>query len=192
MYGSSHHLIRLTGKSDRSNIGTAFARSLARYILDFLVRQIAFASLRHLHFGIINNMSLTNEEQLKVALQAQSSRGNDPGIAERICEEIKQSTVFRQNWQALLQSAPVAISATGACYAACFSEAGQRVTLNLPLSGQFKYLEYRSLSANLLACGDRGRFAFLEAETRLAFVKDVSTRAENKVSYFFLVVQSHR
>jgi hypothetical protein len=128
-------------------------------------------------------MSLSNEEQLGVALRAQSSRDNDPDIAERICEEIKQSTIFRHNWQALLQSAPVAISATGACYAACFSEAGQRVTLNLPLSGHFKYLEYRSLSANLLACGDRGRFAFLEAETGLAFVKDFSTRAENKVGH---------
>jgi hypothetical protein len=134
-------------------------------------------------------MSFSSEEQLSVALRAQASRDNDPEIAERICEEIKQSTIFRYNWQALLQAAPVAINATGACYAACFSEAGQRVTLNLPLSGQFKYLEYRSLSANLLVCGDRGRFAFLEAETGLAFVKDVSTRAENKVGH--LCIFSH-
>jgi hypothetical protein len=35
-------------------------------------------------------MSLSNEEQLGVALRAQSSRDNDPDIAERICEEIKQ------------------------------------------------------------------------------------------------------
>ena len=66
------------------------------------------------------------------------------------------------------------------------------MTLNLTLSGQFKYLEYHSMSANLLTCGDRGRFAFLEAETGLAFVKDVSTRAENKVKYFSLVAQFYR
>jgi hypothetical protein len=59
-------------------------------------------------------MSLSNEEQLSVALRAQSSRDEDPDVAERICEEIRQSTIFRHNWQALLQSAPVAISATGA------------------------------------------------------------------------------
>jgi hypothetical protein len=126
-------------------------------------------------------MALSSDPQFGLALQAQSLRDNDPNITERVCDEIKQSVIFRYNWQALLQSAPVAVSATGACYAACFSEAGQRVTLNPPASGHFKYLEHRSLSANLLACGDRGRFAFLEAETGLAFVKDVSTRAENKV-----------
>jgi hypothetical protein len=68
-------------------------------------------------------MSFSSEEQLSIALRAQASRDNDPETAERICEEIKQSTIFRYNWQALLLAAPVAISATGACYAACFSEA---------------------------------------------------------------------
>jgi hypothetical protein len=127
-------------------------------------------------------MDLCTEQQFGSTLRAQASRDNDQDISERVCEEIKQSVIFQHNWQNLLQSVPVAISATGAAYAASFSDAGKRVTLNLPPSGSFQYLEYESLSANLLTIGDKGRAAFMKAEGGLMFVKDVSTRAENKVA----------
>lgn len=130
---------------------------------------------------------LTGHREFSSALRAQAKRDNDENISDRLCEQIKNSVIFEHNWEALLQSAPVAISATGACYAACFSDAGKRVTLDLPPSGSFKYLEHRALSANLLACGDRGRFAFMQAEAGLGFVKDISARAENKVYILLLL-----
>jgi hypothetical protein len=85
-------------------------------------------------------LNMSDKELLKLALDTQAARDNDPELTDNLCLEIKQSAIFNFNWQDLLQSAPIAISATGACYAACFSTDGARIQLEPPLQGAFKHL----------------------------------------------------
>jgi hypothetical protein len=141
---------------------------------------------------------MSDKELLKLALDTQAARDNDPELTNNLCLQIKQSAIFNFNWHDLLQSAPIAISATGACYAACFSKDGARIQLEPPLQGAFKHLalvtlflrqmlantlsyRYPSLSANLIQCGDTGSRAFMKAQTNFSFVKQASVDAQNKV-----------
>ena len=84
---------------------------------------------------------MSDKADLTVALKAQNARDTDPAITDKVIEEIKNSVIFQYNWQDLLQSAPIAVSSTGACYAACFGEAGMKVKLEPPLSGSFKFIK---------------------------------------------------
>ena len=72
-------------------------------------------------------------------MQIQNKKDNDPEVTNKVCEEIKQSVIFQYNWNDLLQSAPMAISATGSCYSAYSSAAGQQVKLVMPATP--KYIE---------------------------------------------------
>lgn len=77
---------------------------------------------------------------LQFALDAQVLRDDGRGLTDKVADQIKQSTILQYNWQDLLQSCPVAMSAAAACNIAGFSSAG-RMPLSKPASGSFKYLE---------------------------------------------------
>lgn len=86
-------------------------------------------------------MTMSGETDLKVALTAQDAPDIDPALTNKVINEIKNSVVFQYNWQDILQSAPVAVSSAGACYAACFGDAGMLIELKPPPSGSFKFIE---------------------------------------------------
>ena len=86
-----------------------------------------------------NLATMADNNKFTLAMQIQNKKDNDPEVTNKVCEEIKQSVIFQYNWNDLLQSAPMAISATGSCYSAYSSAAGQQVKLVMPATP--KYIE---------------------------------------------------
>jgi hypothetical protein len=118
--------------------------------------------------------------ELDQAIKAQIQRDQDPNITQIVTDEIKESVVFQQPWQDLLQSMPVSIYAIGALFVASSSDAAQQAQLEQPNKG-FRYIQDDKLAAALIRCGEQGRLAFMEAMTGLSFVDQITKRASAKV-----------
>jgi hypothetical protein len=58
-----------------------------------------------------------------------------------VSADIKNTILFRTNWETLLTSAPIAIGALGACCVAANSPHLDRIELVPPASGKFTYLK---------------------------------------------------
>jgi hypothetical protein len=119
-------------------------------------------------------------KDLAVILQAQEKRDLAPNVTSQVISEMKSSLIFQYNWEELLQSAPTAISCMGACFVASSSEKAT-VTLTPPEKG-FQYLRYTSIQANLVECGNLGRYAFLEAENGMGIIQLTSRVINGKAS----------
>ncbi|KAF8174179.1 hypothetical protein K438DRAFT_2023232 [Mycena galopus ATCC 62051] len=98
-----------------------------------------------------------------------------------VFNEMKSSLLSQINWEELLQSAPTAISSMGACFVASSSPKAL-VMLKAKPGKHFEYLKYSSIQANLVECGNLGRFAFLEAEKGMGTIQLTSQIINRKIN----------
>ncbi|KAF8465505.1 hypothetical protein BDZ91DRAFT_794862 [Kalaharituber pfeilii] len=129
------------------------------------------------------------QDNLLTVLKAKDDLENRERIAGKLVSQIKMSAFFEVNWEDLLMAAPVAISNIGKLYAASSSREAQTIQLNLGKEGKKNFnsgfidlITLPSLKANLVACGDMGRFAFVEAENCMGKLQDLSPIVEEQVS----------
>ncbi|KAL7619532.1 hypothetical protein AAE478_010072 [Parahypoxylon ruwenzoriense] len=113
----------------------------------------------------------SDAEDLQVALEAEQGWQLSPNVTTDVITEVKNSLMFSIKWEDLLQSAPTAISCMGACFAASSSPKAV-VQLHPPAGKSFEHLKYISAQANLVECGNLGRYAFIEAESGMG-INDV-------------------
>ncbi|OBS29597.1 hypothetical protein FPOA_03534 [Fusarium poae] len=119
-------------------------------------------------------------KDLQIMLAQQAERDNDPSTTSHVVSEIKSSLIVDASWEQLLQASPIAISGIGACFIASSSPKAA-VQLTSPQKG-FSYLRYASVQANLIECGNMGRFAFIEAESKMGHMQMISQAVHGKIS----------
>ncbi|KAL6922413.1 hypothetical protein FSST1_006439 [Fusarium sambucinum] len=119
-------------------------------------------------------------KDLQVILDQQANRDMSPNITSQVASEIKNSLAFDASWEPLLQASPTAISGMGACFIASSSPKAA-VRLTQPQKG-FSYLRYDSVQANLVECGNIGRYAFLEAESKMSLMQMTSQVMSAKIN----------
>ncbi|KAK7225016.1 hypothetical protein V2G26_013019 [Clonostachys chloroleuca] len=122
----------------------------------------------------------SDDSQLQVVLKAKAKRENDPNITTQVILEMKSSLIFQISWQDLLQAGPTSLSSMGACFAASASR-NAALILEPPPKG-FTYLKYPSVKANLIECGNLGRFAFVEAEAGMGLIQQTGAVMNGKMN----------
>ncbi|KAH7174207.1 uncharacterized protein B0J16DRAFT_417757 [Fusarium flagelliforme] len=110
-----------------------------------------------------------DDNELQAILEYQANRQQAHDITKQVTSEIKNSLVFHTSWEQLLQNAPTALSSIGACFVASSSPNAQ-VQLSPPKDKGFQYLRFNSLQANLVECGNMGRMAFMEVESKMGAI----------------------
>ncbi|RFN45623.1 hypothetical protein FIE12Z_10125 [Fusarium flagelliforme] len=110
-----------------------------------------------------------DDNELRAILEYQANRQQAHDITKQVTNEIKNSLVFHTSWDQFLQTAPTAFSSIGACFVASSSPNAQ-VHLNPPKNKAFQYLRFNSLQANLVECGNMGRMAFMETESKMGAI----------------------
>ncbi|KAF9552933.1 hypothetical protein CPC08DRAFT_673678, partial [Agrocybe pediades] len=123
----------------------------------------------------------SDQKDLQVLLVEQQKRDMAPNVSKQVMGEMKSSLLFQVNWQELLQAGPTALSSMGACFLASSSPKAV-VLLKAPADKPFKYLRYTSIQANLIECGNLGRFAFIEAESGMGTIQMTSKIINNKIN----------
>ena len=106
-YAYAHHALRTQ----------AFARLYIR-AFHFSYSQPQFQPSS---FHILKTTMPSDGKDLSVVLEAQERRDLAPDVSSQVIKEMKNSLIFQNNWEDLLQSAPTSISCMGACFAASSS-----------------------------------------------------------------------
>ncbi|KAF7594973.1 hypothetical protein BBP40_007781 [Aspergillus hancockii] len=89
------------------------------------------------------------------------------------------SAIFQVDWEDLLKSAPVSINALGSALVASSSDVATSITFT-PVKKRVLIFEVSSLRAKLVECGNIDRFAFVEAETSVFSINDISQKIYDK------------
>ncbi|KAI8623310.1 hypothetical protein F5Y19DRAFT_458989 [Xylariaceae sp. FL1651] len=118
---------------------------------------------------------------MQLTLEAERGWELSPNVTVDLITEVKNSLMFSIKWEDLLQSAPTAISCMGVCFAASSSPTAV-VQLHPPAGKSFEHLKYVSVQANLVECGNLGRYAFIEAEGGMGTINQASRIIYQKIN----------
>ncbi|KAF8803263.1 hypothetical protein BYT27DRAFT_7195858 [Phlegmacium glaucopus] len=124
---------------------------------------------------------LSDEQDLRIIMQAEEKRAVATNVTALVFNEMKSSLLSQINWEELLQSAPTAIFSMGACFVASSSPKALIMLKEKP-GKPFEHLKYSSIQANLVECGNLGRFAFLEAEQGMGTIQLTSQIVNRKIN----------
>ncbi|KAE8396006.1 hypothetical protein BDV23DRAFT_65742 [Aspergillus alliaceus] len=119
-------------------------------------------------------MTVDNNSHLSTVATADQNREKDPKVALKIIAQIKSSLLMNPDnkWEDMLGAAPIALHSMGICFVTASAPEAASIMLDIVAGSK---LRYTSLRANLVEGGALGCRAFMEAQSGMDLIGQLSS-----------------